>query len=94
MDPILIEFPERIETERLYMRPALPGDGKTVHEAVSASAAELKNGFLLHRMNNQLMKLSRVSEIPMPSLFKGKISVSIFIGKKTMYLSALLACIA
>ncbi|MCM3707759.1 MULTISPECIES: GNAT family N-acetyltransferase [Cytobacillus] len=42
MDPILQEFPERIETERLYMRPALPGDGKTVHEAVSASAAELK----------------------------------------------------
>lgn len=43
MDSILNEFPERIETERLYMRPALPGDGKTVHEAILASAAELKN---------------------------------------------------
>ncbi|KAF0816928.1 Acetyltransferase, GNAT family [Bacillus sp. ZZV12-4809] len=42
MDPILKKFPERIETERLYMRTALPGDGKTVHEAISASASELK----------------------------------------------------
>ncbi|MBS4173348.1 GNAT family N-acetyltransferase [Bacillus sp. FJAT-49736] len=42
MEPILIDFPEKIETERLYIRPCLPGDGKMVHDAISASLAELK----------------------------------------------------
>ncbi|WP_026584689.1 GNAT family N-acetyltransferase [Bacillus sp. J33] len=42
MKPILIDFPEKIETARLYMRPAMPGDGKIVHEAIIASIDELK----------------------------------------------------
>jgi RimJ/RimL family protein N-acetyltransferase len=39
---ILTEFPERIETARLYMQPAMPGDGKVVHDAIMASIEELK----------------------------------------------------
>lgn len=43
MNPILIDFPEIIaETERLYIRPCLPGDGKDVYDAVIASNDELK----------------------------------------------------
>ena len=33
MDPLLIEVPERIETERLILRCPRPGDGPTVNEA-------------------------------------------------------------
>ena len=33
MDPVLIEVPERIETERLILRCPRPGDGPTVNEA-------------------------------------------------------------
>jgi RimJ/RimL family protein N-acetyltransferase len=42
MNPILKEFPDRIESERLYIRPCLPGDGKAVHEAIIHSKEELK----------------------------------------------------
>ncbi|WP_409306039.1 GNAT family N-acetyltransferase [Peribacillus sp. SCS-155] len=42
MNPILKEFPERIETERLYIRACQPGDGKDVFEAVNCSREELK----------------------------------------------------
>jgi RimJ/RimL family protein N-acetyltransferase len=42
MEPILIDFPERIETDRLYIRPCLPGDSKVVHEAIKHSIPELK----------------------------------------------------
>lgn len=42
MNPILVDFPERIETERLYLRACLPGDGKIVHEAIQASLEALK----------------------------------------------------
>ncbi|MFB6465926.1 GNAT family N-acetyltransferase [Cytobacillus sp. Hz8] len=42
MSHILLDFPERIETERLYIRPSLPGDGKIISEAISYSRDELK----------------------------------------------------
>ncbi|GLB58072.1 GNAT family N-acetyltransferase [Cytobacillus sp. NCCP-133] len=42
MKSVLTDFPEKIETARLYMRPAMPGDGKIVHEAIKASIIELK----------------------------------------------------
>ena len=42
MNPILLEFPDKIETERLYLRVCLPGDGKMVYEAVQASIEDLK----------------------------------------------------
>lgn len=42
MNPILLEFPEKIETERLYLRVCLPGDGKVVYEAIQASIEDLK----------------------------------------------------
>lgn len=38
----LIEFPDRIETDRLYMRPCMPGDGPDVFTAISESRKELK----------------------------------------------------
>lgn len=42
MEPILLDLPERIEGERVYIRPCLPGDGKVVYEAVTRSLDELK----------------------------------------------------
>ena len=33
-DPLLLELPERIETERLVLRPPRPGDGPALNEAV------------------------------------------------------------
>ncbi|WP_335869797.1 GNAT family N-acetyltransferase [Bacillus sp. 2205SS5-2] len=42
MNPILLDFPKKIETNRLYIRPCLPGDGPIVHNAISHSISELK----------------------------------------------------
>ena len=36
MDPVLIEVPERIETERLILRCPRPGDGPTVNDPPEA----------------------------------------------------------
>ena len=41
MDPILIDVPERIETERLVLRAPRAGDGAIVNEGIRASHAEL-----------------------------------------------------
>jgi RimJ/RimL family protein N-acetyltransferase len=41
MDPILIDVPERLETERLVLRVPRPGDGRVLNDAVRASHAEL-----------------------------------------------------
>ena len=41
MDPLLIEVPERIETEKLVLRGARRGDGPVVNAAVHASLEEL-----------------------------------------------------
>lgn len=42
MNPILKEFPQSFDTERLTIRCPLPGDGVTVRTAVLASQEELK----------------------------------------------------
>jgi ribosomal-protein-serine acetyltransferase len=39
--PILKDFPESFETERLLIRGALPGDGPEMHAAVNESLEEL-----------------------------------------------------
>jgi len=39
--PILVDFPERFETQRLFVRSPLPGDGPEVHAAVRESIGEL-----------------------------------------------------
>ncbi|CAN5645168.1 GNAT family N-acetyltransferase [soil metagenome] len=39
--PILMDFPESFETERLLIRSPLPGDGKELHAAVRESIEEL-----------------------------------------------------
>jgi len=39
--PILIDFPESFETERLLIRSPLPGDGQELHAAVGESIEEL-----------------------------------------------------
>jgi RimJ/RimL family protein N-acetyltransferase len=41
MDPLLIDVPERIETERLVLRAPRRGDGALVNDAVCVSLAEL-----------------------------------------------------
>jgi RimJ/RimL family protein N-acetyltransferase len=40
--PNLIDFPDRIETPRLYIRPCMPGDGSDVFKAIAESRSELK----------------------------------------------------
>ena len=42
MDPVLIDVPERIETERLVLRCPRPGDGALVNEAERETLAELQ----------------------------------------------------
>jgi ribosomal-protein-serine acetyltransferase len=42
VDPLMMDFPTEVYTDRLLIRIPLPGDGKTVYEAVEASIAELK----------------------------------------------------
>ncbi|HEX7435941.1 MAG TPA: GNAT family protein [Caldimonas sp.] len=42
MDPLLIDFPERIETERLVLRCPRPGDGPALSAAVCASLDALR----------------------------------------------------
>lgn len=42
MHPILLDFPHEFETERLRLRMPMPGDGKAVHEAITASINELR----------------------------------------------------
>jgi RimJ/RimL family protein N-acetyltransferase len=41
MDPLLIDVPEHLETERLVMRPPRRGDGQTLNDAIRVSHAEL-----------------------------------------------------
>lgn len=41
-DPILLDFPDRFESERLLIRMPLPGDGVDVYAAVTESLAELQ----------------------------------------------------
>ncbi len=41
MEPILIDVPERIETERLVLRAPRTGDGARVNDAIRVSHAEL-----------------------------------------------------
>ncbi|MFD1738783.1 GNAT family N-acetyltransferase [Bacillus salitolerans] len=42
MKPILLEFSDQFETERLLIRSPKPGDGKAVSDAIRASMSELK----------------------------------------------------
>lgn len=42
MNPILLDFPERLDGSRIYLRPCKPGDGPMVHDAILASKEELK----------------------------------------------------
>ncbi|MGM8215336.1 GNAT family N-acetyltransferase [Bacillaceae bacterium W0354] len=42
MNPMLKVFPQEFSTERLLIRMPKPGDGKVVHEAITASINELK----------------------------------------------------
>jgi RimJ/RimL family protein N-acetyltransferase len=42
MDPLLIEVPDRLETERLVLRCPRPGDGPAVNAAVCASLEGLR----------------------------------------------------
>jgi len=40
--PILLDFPDRFESERLLIRGPLPGDGADVHAAITESLDELR----------------------------------------------------
>ncbi|HEY2189526.1 MAG TPA: N-acetyltransferase, partial [Caldimonas sp.] len=41
MDPLLIDVPDRLETERLVLRVPRPGDGRVLNDAIRASHDEL-----------------------------------------------------
>lgn len=42
MNPLLLEFTTKIDTERLYLRIPMAGDGETVNAAIRASINEFK----------------------------------------------------
>lgn len=42
IDPILLDFPDQFETERLILRPPRAGDGPPMNEAIRESLAELR----------------------------------------------------
>lgn len=42
VDPVLLDFPDQFETERLIIRAPRPGDGAPGHEAIAESLAELR----------------------------------------------------
>ncbi|WP_442598410.1 GNAT family N-acetyltransferase [Neobacillus sp. D3-1R] len=42
MNPLLLDFPEQFESERLIIRAPRPGDGEAVYQAILASLEELK----------------------------------------------------
>ncbi|MDA1474982.1 GNAT family N-acetyltransferase [Bacillus changyiensis] len=42
MNPILLDFPNRFQTERLLIRAPAAGDGRAVHHAIQLSMPELK----------------------------------------------------
>jgi RimJ/RimL family protein N-acetyltransferase len=42
MNPLLLDIPDTLETERLWIRAPRPGDGAALHEAVRASLIELR----------------------------------------------------
>ena len=42
VDPLLIDIPEELETERLIVRVARPGDGPAMNAAIAESMAELQ----------------------------------------------------
>ncbi|HYK73019.1 MAG TPA: GNAT family N-acetyltransferase [Pseudoneobacillus sp.] len=42
MNPLLLDFPEQFESERLVIRSPRPGDGEAVYHAIVASLEELK----------------------------------------------------
>lgn len=42
LDPLLADVPERLETARLVLRAARPGDGAALHESVQQSLARLR----------------------------------------------------
>lgn len=41
-NPILLDIPDHVETERLLLRVVRPGDGQTLYESVRDSRAEIK----------------------------------------------------
>jgi len=41
MDPLLIDIPDRLETERLVMRPPRAGDGRMLNDAIRVSHEDL-----------------------------------------------------
>lgn len=60
MDPILIDLPESLATDRLLLRPPGAGDGQAMFEAVSESLPELRRhlGFLPWVAAEQTMEAS------------------------------------
>ena len=60
MNPILLDFPHEFETARLRMRMPMPGDGKTVYEAISASINELKP-WMGFAQNDQSVNVSEIN---------------------------------
>ncbi|MDQ0213764.1 RimJ/RimL family protein N-acetyltransferase [Oikeobacillus pervagus] len=42
MSEMMLDFPEKIESDRLFIRPCLPGDGAIVHEVITRCHDHLK----------------------------------------------------
>jgi ribosomal-protein-serine acetyltransferase len=46
VNPLMIDFPHELYTERLHIRMPMPGDGRVVWEAIRASQTELREWML------------------------------------------------
>lgn len=49
VDPVMLEFPESFDTERLTIRSPQWGDGADVNEAIRESVKRRGRGYLLQR---------------------------------------------
>ena len=62
--PILKDFPERFETERLLIRSPMPGDGSELYAAVRESMDELLPWMPWTKEHGTLTRLSPAAGLP------------------------------
>ncbi|MGG0418735.1 GNAT family N-acetyltransferase [Priestia aryabhattai] len=60
MNPLLLDFPTKFYTERLFIRLPLPGDGKVVSQAINESIEELKS-WMPFAQNKQTVEEAEIS---------------------------------
>lgn len=60
MNPLLLDFPHELYTERLHIRMPMPGDGRAVWEAINASLPELRAWMLFAQVEQSVEDVEAV----------------------------------